>query len=58
MQKKIINGHEVEITFDGEFYVGCYGDIQIKRFYKIDLVNWFSRYFRTQTKQNDLKEVY
>lgn len=40
-----IKNKEVDIVFDGQYYVGTYDDIKIKRLYKIDVVDYFNKRF-------------
>lgn len=36
---------EIDIVFDGQYYVGTYDCIEIKRLYKIDVIDWFNKRF-------------
>lgn len=40
-----IKDKEVNIVFDGKYYVGTYDCIEIKRLYKIDVINYFNKRF-------------
>ncbi len=40
-----IENRDVDIVFDGQYYIGTYNCIQIKRLYKIDVIDWFTKRF-------------
>lgn len=40
-----IKDKEVDIVFDGQYYIGTYGCIQIKRLFKIDVIDYFKKKF-------------
>lgn len=40
-----VKDKEVNIVFDGQYYIGTYGCIQIKRLFKIDVINYFNKKF-------------
>lgn len=40
-----IKGKEVVIVFDGQYYIGTYDCFQIKRLYKIDVIDYFIKKF-------------
>lgn len=48
IMKYKIKGKEVNIVFDGQYYIGTYGCIQIKRLFKIDVINYFIKKFDKQ----------
>lgn len=40
-----INDKEIDIVFDGQYYIGTYGCVQIRRQYKQDVIHWFVKRF-------------
>lgn len=40
-----IKDKEIDIVFDGQYYIGTYDCIQIKRLFKIDVINYFIKKF-------------
>lgn len=40
-----IKDKEVNIVFDGQYYIGTYDCIQIKRLFKIDVIDYFNKKF-------------
>lgn len=46
--KYIIKDKEVDIIFDGQYYVGTYNSIEIKRLYKIDVINRIAKLITNQ----------
>lgn len=40
-----IKDKEVDIVFDGKYYIGKYDGIEIKRLYKIDVIDYFNKRF-------------
>lgn len=40
-----IKDKEVDIIFDGQYYVGTYNSIQIKKKYKQDVIHSFAKRF-------------
>ena len=43
-----VKDKEVDIVFDGQYYIGTYGCIQIKRLFKIDVIDYFNKKFGKQ----------
>lgn len=43
-----VKDKEVNIVFDGQYYIGTYGCIQIKRLFKIDVIDYFNKKFGKQ----------
>lgn len=40
-----IKDKEVDIIFDGKYYVGTYDSIEVRRLYKIDVIDYFNKRF-------------
>lgn len=40
-----IKDRDINIIFDGQYYIGIHNSIQIKRQYKQDVIDWFAKIF-------------